>query len=191
MKNKYPNKMNYPDIVIEKLWDRVKYPPDWETAFDKSKVCTEWDGRYDQYGRPVFKLNGVYVPAKNVMFESCYGPIEPGKIVLNTCYNKKCVRPDHLFQTYYFKKEVRARNGQRDPKDKRRTLKVIVTEQLIMKVFKAVESAQLKTVSEIGRFLNIDDEYVREFLKNDKWRFINNYYTKERLDELRSFIAGL
>jgi len=54
-----------------------------------------------------------------------------------------------------------------------------------------INKGRLVTVSDVGRFLNIYDSDVIEYLLNDKWMFINNYYSKSDLDELRQVVIPI
>ena len=186
---KYPNKMNWPYIVIEKLWEKVVYPDDWKKGTDNSKICLEWIGPFDNYKRPKFYFKGKYVPAKRVMFESWFGPIGNGKVVSNTCCNKKCVRPDHLRQNYFFMEETFARNGVKDPKNRRRKMRVLIDEKQMLRVFNGIKHGWLKNINDIGIMLNVDNYDVIEFLKNDKWDQINKFYSVDQLNDLRKKVG--
>lgn len=190
MNKNYPNKMGWPNKVIQKLWARVGLPEDYVKGVTNDKeVCLVWYGSFDSYGRPRFRLDGKYVQAKRAMFQCYYGPIDDGKIIANKCYNKKCVRPDHLYQKFFFMKETYARNGQRDPKDKRRKLRVVVKEKAILEAFDGINKGYLKSVADVGVYLNIDDHDVIDFLSNDQWEFINKHYTMKELNDLRKMVA--
>ena len=115
--------MGWPEKTIQKLLARIGPPEEYiKGVTDDRTVCLIWCGPVDTYGRPIFRLNDKYVSAKRAMFQCYYGPIDDGKIIANKCYHKNCVRPDHLYQKFFFMKETYARNGQRDPKDKRKKI---------------------------------------------------------------------
>jgi hypothetical protein len=155
---------------------------------DKEKACLEWKGPYDEYHRPIFKLNGAYRLTKRVMYESWYGEVDQNMTVVNSCRNKNCVRPDHLEMKYYFYPETYARNGKKDPKNKRKRLVVKVTEKMMENAFRGIDNGRYKTISEIGEYLNVDNDDAIKFLHNDNWMYINNIYSKVKLDELRNKI---
>ncbi len=185
-KNNY-NNMSKPDLI--KLWERVGFPKGWLNQ-DQTISCLDWIGCFDKKtGHPIFRLDGQYVPARIVIFESCHGPVDPGKFVFSNCGNKHCVNPHHLIQEYYFRRQVIARGNAKDPSDKRKKLKEDIKETHILRAFNGIKTGRAKTVSDVGKFLNINDDLAKEFLLNDGWQFINKYYTKDQLDMLRAKIG--
>jgi HNH endonuclease len=88
---------------------RLKYRYEKEDAWEFVQVsdgCWLWlgqhhyrrrkDGTVEQrYGK--FKTGGVYHEAHRLVYELSFGPIPDGLMVLHTCDNMGCVRPDHLF----------------------------------------------------------------------------------------------
>lgn len=77
------------------FWQRVK----------KSNACWEWDGhlkkaRYSNNkggGYGLFRFNGKLRRAHRVAFSLANNlPVEFEGLILHTCDNPKCVRPDHL-----------------------------------------------------------------------------------------------
>jgi len=174
------------DKTIKKLFERMIEPVIVKEIIDKEKACLEWKGPYDEYHRPIFRLNGAYRLTKHVMYESWYGKVDQNMTVVNACRNKNCVRPNHLEMKYYFYPETYARNGKKDPKNKDQPLVVYVVEKMMEKVFRGIDYGKYKTISEIGEYLNVDDNDAIKFLHNDKWMYINDIYSKEKLDELRT-----
>jgi hypothetical protein len=188
MIKKFPNKLNLDIKTRKKLKDRIIIPQFNIAALDKENTCLEWVGYFDSYGRPSFHLNGQYRLVKHVMYESWFDKVEDGLAVINTCRNLKCVRPDHLKLSHYFYQKTWARGKKKDPKNPRKRLTILVNEKLLLQVFNAIKYGRLKSISEIGRFMNVDDSDVIEYLQNDNWMYINEYYTKEQLDELRAMV---
>lgn len=72
-----------------------------DTAFwshvERSEGCWVWNGatRKDGYGH--VKRNNRFLSAHRHAYELTYGPIPEGLLVLHTCDNRRCVRPDHLW----------------------------------------------------------------------------------------------
>lgn len=185
------NFKNLSKEILIKLWSRVDFPKGWLNQ-DQTKTCLSWNGRNDpKNGRPLFRLYREYEPARIVIFESCHGPVDPGKFVFSNCGNKHCVNPHHLIQDYYFRRQVNARGNAKDPSDKRRKLKKTIREKDILSAFNSINRNRAKTIADVGRFLNIDDDLVVEFLNHDHWKFINQYYTKDQLDMLRAKIGTI
>jgi hypothetical protein len=156
------------------------------TIIDQNDVHLIWVGRFDKYDRPEFHYKGKYVLAKKLIYESWYGPIEDDQIVISQCRNNKCVKPDHLRASQYFYQKTRARNGRRHPVHRRRRWIIDVNEKLMLKVFNGIKCGRLNSIAEIGEFMNVDDCDVIEFISNNNWMFLNKYYSKEDLDQLRA-----
>jgi len=188
MLTNFPNKLNMDDKTINELIECINKPVIIDGINSEEKTCFEWGGQYDKYHRPIFKLNGAYRLTKRVMYESWYGEVDQNMTVVNSCRNKNCVRPDHLEMKYYFYPETYARNRQKDPKDKRKRLVVKVTEKMMENAFRGIDNGRYKTISEIGEYLNVDNDDAIKFLHNDNWMYINNIYSKVKLDELRNKI---
>lgn len=58
--------------------------------------CWPWTGATDDGGYGVFMVEGRACGAHRVSFELFVGPIPTGKLILHSCDNPPCVRPDHL-----------------------------------------------------------------------------------------------
>ena len=95
-----PNKLNLPEEVVKKLMKRIIPPKDQNDA----NPCWEWMGRTDNHDRPWFRLNGVYVKAKILVYECYYGPIGENTTLVPTCLTQKCVNPSHLVLKKFWSK---------------------------------------------------------------------------------------
>ena len=177
-----------PKSIAKKLWERVEFPNGWSLEHDQSAACFTWRGRIID-DRPLFRFEGKYIPARIIIFETCHGPIDDGKYIFTTCGKKDCVNPYHLPQSYYFRREVNARGGAKDPADRRKKLKVDIRERDILRAFNGISCNRAKTIADVGRFLNIEDELVVDFLNHSYWQYINEYYTNDQLDMLRANIG--
>lgn len=74
--------------VTERFWDKVECGSD----------CWEWQGRTYRNGYGVLRLNNPrrQESAHRVAYALTYGPIPSGLLVMHTCDNRRCCRPDHL-----------------------------------------------------------------------------------------------
>ena len=181
----FPNKLNLDKKTIREIGRCIE--PHLILGMRGDKIpCVEWKGPHDNYEQPIFKLKGVYRLTKEIIYESWYGKVDQEMTVVNTCKNKNCIRPEHLELKYIFYPETYARNGQKDPKNKRKRRLVKVTEKKMERLFRGIDKGLYKSISEIGKFLNVDNNDAIEFLHNDIWIYINDIYSKEELDELRA-----
>jgi hypothetical protein len=65
-----------------------------------SNDCFVWNGQISNggYGRLMLKTDdgNKMVSASRAAYQLFIGPVQQGKIVLQTCRNRLCVNPDHL-----------------------------------------------------------------------------------------------
>jgi len=184
MKLKLKNKMEHSSNMMDKFLKKIIHPQNIDPKVAKD-LCFGWEKPFDSWGRPVFRLEGHYTQARKILYESENGQLEDDQTILSTCYNTKCMNPNHLFASYYFKETVNGRNDARDSRDGRKRLKVTIVEKHILDVFKQIQNNHLRNIPKIGQYMNVDDEFVIEFLQNNKWRFLNQHYSAEELDQLR------
>lgn len=79
----------YEARTIKRFWAKVR----------KTDDCWEWTGaKSTGYARFVYKPNGeLYTGyAHRYSYELHVGPVAPGMQVDHICWNRACVRPDHL-----------------------------------------------------------------------------------------------
>jgi hypothetical protein len=60
-------------------------------------TCENWAGTLDSEGYGRITRNGRGLRAHRVAWETEYGPIPDGLMVLHHCDNRRCVRLDHLY----------------------------------------------------------------------------------------------
>ena len=58
--------------------------------------CWDWEGGKNK-GRGVFVVDGNKRQAHRVIYEECGGVIPPGHFLINTCDNRYCVNPMHMY----------------------------------------------------------------------------------------------
>lgn len=73
-------------MIADRLWARV----------DKTGDCWVWQGARTPWGYGVIYTGKGNARTHRVAFELTNGPIPPGLIVMHTCDNPPCCRPDHL-----------------------------------------------------------------------------------------------
>ena len=65
-------------------------------SVDKSDGCWVWTAGTDDDGYGVVHVQGKRFKAHRHFYSILVGDIEKGKILLHSCDNPPCVRPDHL-----------------------------------------------------------------------------------------------
>lgn len=58
--------------------------------------CWEWQGRFNTQGTPQKKHEGAECNARRWVWESFYGLVPAGKLVISKCGNLKCVNLGHM-----------------------------------------------------------------------------------------------
>ena len=58
--------------------------------------CVAWGGPKSSSGYGCFRRDGVYYTAHRAAWEVEHGPIPDGMLVDHTCFNRACVRVEHL-----------------------------------------------------------------------------------------------
>ena len=78
--------VDHQDIRTMQFWKKV----------DTSGDCWEWQGMKYPTGYGRFGWKGKVAYAHRVSWEITNGPIPDGMVIMHTCDNPSCVRPDHL-----------------------------------------------------------------------------------------------
>jgi len=68
----------------------------WEQV-ESADGCWEWRGARQPNGYGRLCIGGKKLLAHRLSYELNIGPVPDGLLVLHTCDNKPCVRPDHLY----------------------------------------------------------------------------------------------
>jgi hypothetical protein len=68
----------------------------WQWVDTSSGDCWTWTGGSTTGGYGKFWLNGRTISAHRVSYVMHFGTIPDGLLVLHSCDNPPCVRPDHL-----------------------------------------------------------------------------------------------
>jgi hypothetical protein len=189
MKKETFNKMNLPQKTVEKLLRKIDGLKNAKSFTLRKNACWKWKGIIDKYGRPIFRLNGKYVPAKNVIFEYYYGAIDEGKVVFHKCKNKECMDPNHMYQDYCFIKNTVKRGKYNGARSFNSSNMVTVNERDILYIFNGLKTNRIKALSDCGKKLNIYDSILIDYLYNDNWQYISQYYTNAEFKLYRERIV--
>jgi len=76
----------FPLSLVERFWSKVQ----------KSEGCWTWKAGFYRTGYGAFHVKRKKRFAHRVAYEFEIGPIPVGKVVMHTCDNPACVRPEHL-----------------------------------------------------------------------------------------------
>lgn len=60
--------------------------------------CWEWQGKIGKNGYGHIKIKQKDFMPHRLMYQEYNGELEPGKIVMHLCHNRKCCNPEHLIQ---------------------------------------------------------------------------------------------
>lgn len=71
---------------MDRFWQKVT----------QSGECWNWDASKNPKGYGIFRYQGSTRLAHRVSYELTYGPIPDGAEVDHTCWNRSCVRPEHM-----------------------------------------------------------------------------------------------
>lgn len=75
--------------LLERLLNKIK--------INEITGCWEWQASVNNIGYGFIRDEGKMRTAHRVSYEQHIGPIPPGKQVLHTCDNPRCINPDHLW----------------------------------------------------------------------------------------------
>ena len=82
--------MNYTRENIESAKRRLR------TRSKKSGDCILYTGALDKYGYGKFTIGSKHVTAHRASYELLVGKIPQGLLILHSCDNRSCIRPNHL-----------------------------------------------------------------------------------------------
>jgi hypothetical protein len=60
--------------------------------------CWEWKKPNLYHGYGEIRIEGKTIKSHQFSYQYFNGPLEKGLVICHNCFNKKCVRPDHLRQ---------------------------------------------------------------------------------------------
>lgn len=68
-----------------------------KSRLDLSTGCILWNGALTYGGYPVTEVTGKTVTVQRAVWGHIHGPIPENRVVAQTCHNKLCINPAHLF----------------------------------------------------------------------------------------------
>lgn len=144
--------------ALDRFWAKVRVVP---------SGCWEWQGANDgRQGYGKFKVGGRSVRAIRWIFEVYFpGKLRAHHVVMHTCDNPRCVRPDHL-------KLGTHRQNMRDKSRKGRVVvrPAFLTEDTVSLIkFAASEGASPRL---IARELEIKYTTVRAVTEGRRWKHV-------------------
>ncbi len=86
------NKMGWSQDIVDRFWNNVNFPEDVNNCWEWKTQSNYWGGYYQFYIE-----NGKQIRITKFSYEYFNGPLLKKTIIFNTCNNKKCVNPNHLY----------------------------------------------------------------------------------------------
>ena len=126
-----------------------KYVPGYEV--DPSTQCWNWTGQVDANG---YARTGSRNMMHRQFYEEKVGPLVPGMHIHHTCFNRRCVNPDHLRQVS-------------PGENTRESAKVLDWEKV--RTIRARRASGETSVA-IARDMGLNVYTVRSVARHDTWR---------------------
>lgn len=140
-------------IPAEGFWSRVK----------KGEGCWEWQGGTSDRGYGRIKVNGKMRRAHRVAWALTHGR-DPTKMVLHTCDNPSCVRPDHLYEGNHAENmRDRAVRGRLDQRGTKNPAQHLFPEEVL-----AIR-ADPRTQADIASSYGISQSHVSQIKRRTIW----------------------
>lgn len=147
--------------MVERFWSKVK----------KTRGCWLWIAGKNKRGYGWFRdSNGESRLAHRVSWELVNGVVPDGLLVLHTCDNPSCVRPDHLFIGTH-------RDNVRDMIEKGRAVYVKGEQhgraKLGEKEVKEIKRKYFEgSVLQLSKFYRVSPSMITRILMNKSWNHL-------------------
>ena len=171
--------MQYPEDVIFRFFQTIKYP-------QNDVDCWEWDGHCNEYGYGIFNW-GRHIKAHRFVFE-CYNGLIPNNLfVCHKCDNPPCCNPEHLFLGT-------EQDNKNDMVQKNRQAFGIsngmskLNDEIVIEILEDIRIGKYTTIQKICSTYSIAESSIRDILRRKLWKHVTLNYTDSDLLMLRNKI---
>jgi hypothetical protein len=148
-----------------------RWPPlreQFETSFQRSEGCWEWQGTIDGYGYGVIDRARKRYRAHVLALEYDGRPVPKGMVACHHCDNPRCVRPSHLYVGT-------PKDNARDAIDRGRLRRGELHPQAKLSESQVREMRSLKgqlSSAEIGRRFGVSRPTAAKVIAGQLWRHV-------------------
>lgn len=181
LQESFYNKMNYPEDIISRFFQTIKYP-------GNDQYCWEWNGYCNEYGYGIFNWDR-HIKAHRFIFECYNGPIPDGLFVCHKCDNPPCCNPEHLFlgTEQDNKNDMVQKNRQAFGTTNGMSKLDDVT---IIEILESIRSGKYTSLQQLCSAYSIAESPIRDIFNRKLWKHVTKNYTDQDLMMLRDKIRS-